>query len=525
MHFYPRKIVKGNIKTIALMLFLFLFTVSFSSWSQEKKRVEILQADSLTQSDNIANALRLLNNVIIKHKEILMYCDSAYTYEGSNRVDAFGHVHINQGDTLHLYANKVYYDGDRSHARAINNVRLKNTSTVLYTDTLDYDMENNIGYYDCFGKIVDSTTTLTSKVGEYYLDTDMVDFRDSVRGHNEKYNLFSDNIKYNTTTEIIYFGGPTTVKDSLNTMYAEDGWYNTISGEAELTLRPQVYDSTRFMTADYIKYNKISGDGSATGSAHMEDYSSRTIVEANKVIFNEITEIASATDSAVFIAYNNTDSLYMHADTLRTSPDTVEGANIVQAFYGVRFFRSDLQGLCDSLIYFSKDSLVELHHDPVIWSNNQQMSASYINMKQRSNAPDEIYLEDNCFIISKLDSGRYDQIKGKKMNGYVINGKLTDIDVDGNGQTLYYARDKEAIIGLNRAESSRIAIKFKDDAIHKISFLRQPSGDMKPLLELTEGDKTLSGFEWKIYLRPLAKEDIFRKPGKKEEEEKEKLVE
>ena len=92
MHFYQRKIVKGNIKTIALMLFLFLFTVSFTSWSQEKKRVEILQADSLTQSDNIANALRLLNNVIIKHKEILMYCDSAYTYEGSNRVDAFGLV-------------------------------------------------------------------------------------------------------------------------------------------------------------------------------------------------------------------------------------------------------------------------------------------------------------------------------------------------------------------------------------------------------------------------------------------------
>ncbi len=525
MRFLLKKIKTGNIKT-AFLLCIFGM-LAFNSFSQEKKKVEIIQAESLDRNDKIPGALRLIKDVIVKHKDVLMYCDSAYSYEGSNRVDAFGHVHINQGDTLHLYADKVNYDGDRSFARAINNVILKNDSATLYTDTLDYDMEQNIAYYDCFGRIIDSTTTLTSKVGEYFLDTDMVHFRDSVRGTNEKYKLYSDNIQYNTTTEIIYFGGPTTIQDSVNTMYAEDGWYNTISGEAELAQRPQVFDSTRFITADFIKYNKVSGDGSALGSAHIEDYSNHTIVQANNVMFNEVTEVATATDSAVFIAYNKTDSLYLHADTLLTKPDTIEGANIVQAYYGVRFFRNDIQGLCDSLIYFSIDSLVELHNNPVLWSNNQQMSANFISMKQHADSPDEVFLENNAFIISKLDSGRYDQIKGKKMNGQVTNGKLTDIFVDGNGQSLYYARDKEAVIGLNRAESSRIAIKFKEDRINEISFLGSPSGDMKPLLELVEGDKTLSNFEWKIHLRPLSKKDIFWRPEKKKEEddEKEKAVE
>lgn len=511
MHFMFEKIISTYKKLPKLVLLLFLCLTGIVNYAQEKKKVEILQAGSLEESEKLANVQRLLNDVIIKHNEVLMYCDSAYTYEGTNRVDAFGRVHINQGDTLHLYASKILYDGDRSFAQAIRNVKLKNQSTSLFTDTLDYDMEQNIGYYDCFGKIVDSTNTLTSKVGKYYLDTDMVHFTDSVRGYNGNYKLYSEDIQYNTTTEVVYFGGPTTIQDSSNTLYAEDGWYNTITGEAELTLQPQVFNATQFLTADYISYDEANGDGVATGSVHLEDYDNRTIVQGNKVTFNELTEIATATDSALFIAYNNTDSLFLHADTLRTIPDTIEGENLVMAYYGVRFYRTDIQGVCDSLIYFSKDSLVQLHNNPVIWSEGHQLSAHYIGLKQRSNAPDEMHLTDNSFIISKQDSGRYDQIKGKEMIGFVIDGELKKVNVDGNGQTRYYARDKENVIGLNHAESSNISINFKEGKIHKIAFHKQPSGNLKPLVKLSDTDKELPGFEWKIRLRPLSKSDIFRK--------------
>lgn len=502
--------------SLAAILLCTFFILGGKAFAQEKKRVEILQAESLVQSENVANAQRLINNVIIRHQDVLMYCDSAYTYQGTNRVDAFGNVHINQADTLHLYARKIYYDGDRSFAQAINKVKLVKKEVTLYTDTLDYDMNLNIGYYDCFGKIVDSTNTLTSKVGKYYLNDNVAHFTDSVVGYSEKYTIKSEDLRYNTQTEEIFFKGPTTIRDSANTLYAENGWYNTLTGEADLTLNPMVFNETQSIQAKQISYNKNNGDGLAEGDVYIEDFENRTIIKGNRIIYNELNETATATDSAVFISYNETDSLFLHADTLKSIPDTVDGENIVMAYYGVRFFRTDLQGLCDSLMYFTKDSLVQLHSNPVIWSEQHQLSADYIEMIQHSTAPNEMHLSRNSFIISKQDSGRFDQIKGKDMIGYIVNGKLRNIDVDGNGQTLYYARDKESIIGLNRAESSNISIRFKNGEIHTIAFQKQPEGQLKPVLNLEEGEKTLPGFQWKIHLRPLSKKDIFWHPEKKE---------
>ena len=502
-----------------------LVLLSGKAVSQEKKRVEILRAGALVQSEQIANAQRLIDSVIIKHEDILMYCDSAYTYENSNRVDAFGRVHINQGDTLHLYARKVYYDGDRSFAQAIHDVVLKNKEITLYTDTLDYDMLENIGYYDCSGKIVDSTNTLTSKIGKYFLDENLANFTDSVVGFSDKYTLNSEDIQYNTQTEVIYFKGPTTIRDSANTLYAEDGWYNTVTGEADLRTMPRVYNEKQLLTARQILYNKENGDGQAIGNVHLEDYENRSIVKGNEVFYNESTEQAMVTDSAVFISYSDTDSLFLHADTLYTMPDTVDDENIVKAFYGVRFYRKDVQGVCDSLVYFTKDSLVQLFINPVLWSENHQLSARHIELIQHTIAPDEMHMYRNSFIISEQDSGRFDQIKGKNMVGFVVNGQLDHIDVDGNGQTLYYAREENEVIGMNRAESSNISIRFKDGQIYKIAFLKAPEGELKPLIDLTEAEQRLSDFNWQINRRPMNKYDIFRKPNRAAIVDKEKTVE
>lgn len=498
----------------AQIIIVFLVLTTFSVSSQERKRIEIIQAGDLIQTEYIANARRLIGDVIIKHQDILMYCDSAYTYEESNRVDAFGHVHINQADTLHLFAEKVFYDGDRSFAQAIHSVKLQNKEATLYTDTLDYDMEQNIGYYNCGGTIVDSSNTLTSIIGKYYIDQDMAHFTDSVVGSSEKYTLNSENIQYNTKTEVIYFKGPTTIHDSTNTLYAEDGWYNTQTGAADLQLNPYIYNDTQMIKARQIIYDKESGDGLAKGSVHIEDYENRTIVQGNNVSYNDKTEVATVTDSAMFISYNDADSLYLHADTLHTIPDTIQDEKVIKAYYGVRFFRNDVQGTCDSMIYFTKDSLAQLYYNPILWSDMHQLSADQIELVQHANAPDEMHMFHNSFIISEQDSGRYDQIKGKNMTGYVANGELDYIDVDGNGQTLYYAREENKVIGINRAESSNISIRFKEGRIYKIGFQKKPEGELKPLLGLSENDKYLSDFKWYGDKRPIDQKDIFRVPEK-----------
>ncbi len=492
-----------------ILLFLFVaFPVILTA--QEKRRVDIEQADFLEADERIAaNAQRLIGNVRIRHQDVLMWCDSAYTYTGTNRVDAFGNVRINQGDTVNLYARKVFYDGDYQMARASQNVRLENKSTTLYTDTLDYDLQANIGYYDDNGKIVDSTNVLTSIIGKYFVDDDIVHFYREVRGYNDNYTLESDTLHYNTKTGRIFIVGPTTIRDSTSTLYAEEGWYDSNTGEAELLKSPVVNSETQKMKADYIKYNESDGNGRAVGNVVVEDFENKIVITGNLSFFNDKYETASVTDSALFMMYSEKDTLFLHADTLRTVPDTIEGEKIIMTYYGTRFFRNDLQGLCDSLVYYTKDSVVQLFKNPVIWSEQHQLVAEEIEMKQNTDAPDELHLKNNAFIISKLDSGRFDQIKGRLMTGYVVNNELDNIYVNGSGQTLYYARQDEDIIGLNRVESSRILIRFKEGKIFRIAFLQSPEGILKPLFELTEEEKTLAGFEWKIHMRPLSRHDVF----------------
>jgi lipopolysaccharide export system protein LptA len=509
-------------------VFIFLFFNYFFAFSQEKKKVEILEAEYAETATNDPTAQRLVGNQVkIKHKDILMWCDTAYTYSGSNKVDAFGHVHINQGDTLNLYASKIYYNGDKNFASAYDSVRLVNKGTTLYSDTIDYDLATNIGYYDNHGKIVDSTNVLTSVIGQYYVDSNLVHFYKDVHGYNENYTLDSDTLHYNTETGRIFIEGPTVIRDSSNTLYAEDGWYDSKTGEAELEKNPRVFNEKQQLTADYIKYNEENGDGNAVGSVKIQDFENNILVEGINAVYNKTSETASVTDSAVFMMYSKEDTLFMHADTLRTIPDTIEGEKVITAFYGVRFFRSDIQGVCDSLVYFTKDSVVQLYNHPVIWSEIHQLSADKIDMKQKINAPDEMHLTNNSFIISKQDSGRFDQIKGKNMIGYIVNNQLDRINVDGNGQTLYYAREDEQMIGLNRAESSNISIQLKDGKIFRIAFLKAPEGELKPMFELTEEEKKLSGFDWKIDQRPLSKFDIFRRetPEAKNEVKKPKQSE
>lgn len=499
-----------RLKVFLLIIFSCLYLFSFS---QGSKRVDIIYADFLEADENIAkNANRLIGSVNIQHENILMWCDSAYTYTGTNQVDAFGNVRIQQGDTLNLYADKIYYNGDINFAQAIGNVKLENKSTTLFTDTLDYDIAANIGYYNNFGKIIDSTNVLTSVIGKYYIDDNMAHFYKEVEGYNEKYTLSSDTLNYNTETSRFFIVGPTTIRDSVNTLYAENGWYDTKTGEAELLKKPFVSNEKQQISANFIKYNETSYS-SATGAVKIEDFENHVNITGENATYNKASDIATVTDSAVFMIFSetDTDTLFVHADTLRAIPDSIEDQKIIMAFYGVRFFRSDLQGICDSLVYLAKDSLVQFYDLPVIWNDIHQLSADYIEMQQFLDVPDEMHLVNNSFIISQQDTNKFDQIKGNNMTGYIIENSLNNIEVDGNGQTLYYAHENEnEIIGLNRAISSNISIQFREGKIFKIVFLQQPDGELKPLDQLNDEEKTLSGFEWKIDLRPISKHDIFR---------------
>jgi lipopolysaccharide export system protein LptA len=482
----------------------------------KKRRVDIENADLYTfDAKIIANAQRLIGNVRLSHNQALMFCDSAYSYNDSNKFDAFGNVHIIQGDTLHLYGDKMYYNGDLRLARFVNNVKLIDKSITLTTEAMDFDLNSNIGYYNHNGKIVDTTNVLTSIIGRYYSNDNMLFFKDSVVLTNKDFVLHADTLKYNSETERAFIVGPTTIKGTKKEgiLYSERGWYDTRKNFAELYKSSRISNKTQVLEGDTLFYDRATGNGRGRHRVTLTDSTNKVVVKGKIGVYNENTRIAFITDSAMFIQYGRKDTMYMHADTLLTIPDTSDverkDDKYFMAYRKVRFHKPDLQGQCDSLGYRMKDSTLLMFFDPVLWSKENQMTAEKIQFVSKNPDPSIAHLEDNAFLVMSEDSVKFNQISGKSIVGQIFENKLRIADVNGNAQTLYYLKDKDRYSGMNRLLSSKIKLHLTENRIDSIRFYPKPEGKTIPMKELTAEDKVLEGFRWRPTERPINQYDLY----------------
>jgi lipopolysaccharide assembly outer membrane protein LptD (OstA) len=297
---------KSSLFAASLLLsvvFLFIQAVQPQE-AKKKRRVDIENADVYTYDATIiANAQRLIGNVRFRHESAIMFCDSAYSYNDANKFDAFGNVHIIQGDTIHLYGDKMFYNGDIRLARFVNNVRMIDKSLTLTTQALDFDLNRNIGYYNNRGTIIDTANVLTSITGRYYSDDNMLFFKDSVVVTNKDFVLRADTLKYNSKTEIAFIVGPTTItgtrKDGV--LYSERGWYDTRKNLAELYKASKITNKTQVLEGDTMFYDRKTGNGRGKHRVTLIDTTNKVIIKGKYGVYNENTKIAFVTDSAMFI--------------------------------------------------------------------------------------------------------------------------------------------------------------------------------------------------------------------------------
>jgi len=483
---------------------------------KKKQRIDIDNADSMVFDERIiANAQRMLGHVMFRRGSALMFCDSAYLYTDSKNFDTFGNVHIIQGDTLHLYGDKMFYDGDIKLARFVSNVKLVDKSITLTTEALEFDLNTNIGYYTTGGKIVDTANVLTSTIGRYYSNEDLLFFKDSVVLTNKDFVLRADTLKYNSQTERAFIVGPTTItgtkKDGV--LYSENGWYDTKKNVAELYKASKITNKSQVLEADTLFYDRASGNGRGKHRVTLTDTTNKVSIKGKVGVYNEITKIAFVTDSAMFIQYGKKDTMYMHADTLQTKPDTSDitrkDDKYFMAYRKVRFHKPDLQGECDSLGYRMKDSTLLMFFDPVLWSERNQMTAEKIQYTAKNPDPGIARLDNNAFIVMVEDSVKFNQISGKSIVGQIFENKLRIADVNGNAQTLYYIKDNKKYSGINRMLSSKIRLHLTENKIDSIRFYPKPEGKMIPLKELQAEDIQLDGFRWREDEKPIDQYDLY----------------
>jgi lipopolysaccharide export system protein LptA len=490
-------------------ILLLQLTVIFPLMAQTARQVEA-RADFAEFNQNIAGgAQRLIGNVEFTHEGAIMYCDSAYFYGETNSLDAFSRVHINQADTLDLYGDFLHYDGNTRIAEVRHNVRLISKDTRLTTSTLDFNLARNVGYYTRYADIESGENNLTSREGYYYSREQMYYFQDSVILRNPDYTMYSDTLQYNTVSKVAYFFGPTEIIGDSSYIYCEDGWYNTISNVSMLKVNALVRNNKQTIQGDSLYYERETGYGEGFSNIELFDEEQNIILRGNHAFIYQQDDRALLTDSALFIYITPEDSAYVHADTLRAFPDSAGNRQLL-AYYGVRIFKSDLQGRCDSLFYSTSDSILRMYDQPVLWSEANQLTAEYIEIWTKNKEIDQLHMRQLAFIINREDSGKFNQIKGKTMIGYFRNNELHKIVAKGNGQTVYYARDKGEVIGVNVAQSSDLTIWLKDNKPDRISFQVQPTGTLYPLETAPPEELILKDFKWLEASRPKNRNDIFR---------------
>jgi len=486
-----------------------------------EKRVYLVHADELRYDrwqNNDAQVLR--GHVEFEHDGAKLYCDSANFFEASNSFEAWGHVRMLQGDTLSLVSDFGYYDGNDQMLEALDNVVLKHRGTTLYTDSLYFDRIWNQGYFQNGGRLVDKSTTLTSDWGEYHTDTKMAVFFYHVVMDDKRFHLTTDSLYYNTRTKQAQIVGPSNIISGDSKIYSEMGFYNTDTEVAELLDRSVLRNEGRVLTADSLWHNGKTGVNEGYGNVVYTDSVNKNRLLCNYGHYEDSIGYAMCTDSAVVIDFSQRDSLYMHADTFKVFTyhlNTDSVYRVIHAYNKVRAYRIDVQAVCDSLVYESKDSCMTLYHDPIVWNQNQQLLGERIQVFMKDSVLDHANVLGQALSIEKLPEDKlYNQVSSKDMFAFFEKGDIREGRAVDNVEVVYYPVEESdsSYVGLVNMQTSELKMFMDKRKLQKI-WTPKADGTMYPMSQIPPKMRFLDRFVWFDYVRPLSKEDIFNWRPKK----------
>ena len=488
-------------------------------------KVHLLHADCLYFDERLHRTAQILvGHVQFSHDGVLLFCDSALYYESTNSFDAFGHVRMNQGDTLMLNSEVLYYNGLDQLARARYDVELEHGTMTIYTDSLDFDRLYNLGYYFEGGRVLDHDNKLTSDWGEYNPTTHEAVFNYNVRLVNPappakpETVLISDTLHYNTETAIAHIVGPSNIENGDNHIYSECGYYDTQKKHSHLLERSILTNNGKRLVGDSVVWNDDVAIAEAYGDIIYTDEVNKNMFTGEYCYYEDITGYVMATDSAVAIDYSQQDTMYAHADTFKVftyNIDTDSTYRIVHAYYHMRAFRKDVQAVCDSMVYDTRDSILIMYRDPILWQAGQQQLGEEIRIFFNGEYIDSVQVLRQALSVEKIDSIHYNQVAGREMHTYFKDGEIYLSTSEGNVFVNYYPFDDDSImVELNHTETSLLKMYVKERKVDRI-WMPAATGVMYPIPLIPSNMYYLENFAWFDYIRPIDRYDIFEWRPKK----------
>ena len=529
----------------------------------------ILAADKQYLQKTDSNQLvSYAGHVKVRQGKTLFYADSAIINPVANTLESFGNVHINDADSIHIYAQYLRYMGIDKKALLTKKVRLTDKKSTLTTENLTYDVNLKLGTYLYGGKVVNKKTTLTSTEGNYYGDTKDIYFYKNVLLVQPDGTIKTDSLQYNTSTEVSTFISPTVIKDKKGlTIKTREGFYDIKKKIANLYKRSIIEDSTFSITADEIAIDSLNGLSEFRGNAvyRSKDKEQGFDMIANNIKTNNKRSTIMATQIPLLIIKQGADSIFITADTLfsgrvidllktkkipnvRPVPvdtsikkgvlkDTIKVTTAAkspikksaaknaptppvdstlkyfEAYKNVKIFSDSLQAVGDSLFFSGSDSVFRLFNNPIIWAQENQISGDTIYLFLKNKKPERLYVFENALSISKVDSSNYfNQVRGNSINAlFDSTGQVHFLTAKGSAENIYYAQDEQnGFVGVNKNSCDLIEINFTDGKPKRVKFINNLEGGLLPMRGKTNHDELkLKSFNWQDKLRPKSKFDIL----------------
>lgn len=461
----------------------------------------------------------LNGNVKLRKAGMWMYCDSAYFFEKTNSFDAFGNVKMQQGDTLFVYADELNYDGGQQLAVLFadpgKKVKLINRDVTLETDIFTYDLRTDIGYYNIGGTLTDKQNILTSVEGQYHPRTKQSYFDYDVhlesKSDKDKVIINTEALTYNTATNMAELNSPSEIINADGTIYTSSGIYNTNKGTANLFARSTVRTNKgNILIGDTLFYNRQKQYGEAFGNMVLIDTENQSEVLGDYGFYDEVRDSAFVTGHALAKEYSKGDTLYLHGDTITAYLDLADSTRVTNAFHRVKFYRADVQGLCDSLSLTERDSIMYMYRAPIVWSDKRQISGNIINVHMADSTVDWARLPQTGFIAELIAEDCYNQISGNDMTAWFADSVITRLYVEGNVMLNLFPMEKDSTYNkFVYVESSYMDAYFDKNQIKKVNFWPETTSKITPLYLARRGSYFLPKFKWYEDLRPRTPGDIF----------------
>ncbi len=535
--------------TMALCFFVIGSLQAFLAPRKQKKtpadnKVYLLHADELRYDMAGPNpdAQIAKGNVAFMHQGAYLNCDSAYFYQASNSVKAFGHVRFRQGDTLSLVCARAWYDGEGQMMEARENVVLKHRQQTLYTDSLNYDRLYAYAYFFNGGKLVDGNSQLSADWGEYHTETRHAKFNYDVQLNTPKNQVFTDTLYYDTRTARAHVVGqytankghgkvgPSVIKGESGTITTENAYFNTRSDQAEMFGRSTVVNQAKTITGDTLYYDSKTGNNRGLGNVIFVDSENNNTLTCGEVQYNEQTGKGYATRNALVMDYSQPDTLYMHADTMRIETFNINTDSVyrkVHCYPHMRAYRTDVQAVCDSLVFNSQDSCMTMYRDPIVWNGSRQLLGEVVKVYMNDSTVREAHVLGQALSVEAMaDSVHYNQISSRDMFAYFTDGAIRRSDAVGTVKSVYFPVDDKdsTLIGLNYLETDTMRMYLSAERkLHHI-WTNKVQATLYPMTQIPPAKLKLEAFAWFDALRPTGKDDVFHWRGKAKGTELKTLV-